>query len=63
MIGFIILGLYHYQDPQENLDQDAVKNVTLSAPEVVLDAKETQDPKIKEAPKEFTVAGNPKSKI
>ena len=63
MIGIFLLGLYHQQVSQDYHDQDALKNATMiSAPEVVLDTKETQtigDPDMKEAPK--VVTDNPKS--
>ena len=65
VIGIIILGLYRYQDSQDNHDQDATKNASLvSAPEVVLDTKETQtmqNPEMKEASQVLAKPDTPKS--
>ena len=63
VIGVFLLGFYYQQ--VSNHDQDAAKNISLiSAPEVVLDTKETQtieDPEMKEAPKVFANTDNPQS--
>merc|ERR1712110_643053 len=65
VIGIIILGLYRYQDSQNYHDQDEAKNASLiSAPEVVLDTKETQtldNQETKEAPKVLATPDTQKS--
>ena len=65
VIGIIILGLYRHQDSQDNHDQDTAKNASLvSAPEVVLDTKETQtinNPEMKEAAQVLAKPDTPKS--
>ena len=65
VIGIIILGLYRYQDSQNYHDQDEAKNASLiSAPEVVLDTKETQtldNQEMKEAPKVLATPDTQKS--
>ena len=65
VICIIILGLYRYQDSQDYHDQDEAKNASLiSAPEVVLDTKETQpldNAEMKEAPKVVTTPDTQKS--
>ena len=64
VIGIIILGLYRYQDWNPR-DQDEAKNASLiSAPEVVLDTKETQtldNQEMKEAPKVLATPDTQKS--